>query len=107
LDSGTSQVIGSIDQVAALNAALGGAPAMKQLPFNCGKHVAAVLANTAQALTGSDPNAAANQVRTWLERCHVGHMLHTVAQRCREGGNSNRSTRTVVQPAKQAQQCRC
>lgn len=64
LDSGTSAIIGSIDQVAALNAALGGVPSIQQVPFDCGKAVAAVLGETAQALSTDDPDAAANQVRT-------------------------------------------
>lgn len=62
LDSGTSQIIGSIDQVAAVNAALGGVPSIQKVPFDCGKAVAAVLVATEQALTTDDPDAAANQV---------------------------------------------
>jgi hypothetical protein len=62
LDSGSAQIIGSIDQVAALNAALGGVPSVKEVP-ECGKLVTGVLGATAQALDSADPNAAANQVR--------------------------------------------
>lgn len=69
LDSGTAQIIGSIDQVAALNAALGGVPSIKQLPFDCGQLVAAVLDATAQALSSSNPNAAANQVSQAAVQC--------------------------------------
>lgn len=65
LDSGTAQIIGSIEQVAALNAALGGKPSFQQLPFDCPKLVAAVLGSTAQALMSDNPDTAANQV--WWE----------------------------------------
>jgi hypothetical protein len=61
-DSGTAQIIGSIDQVAALNAALGGVPSIQSVPFDCGKAVAAVLGATAQALATDDPDTAANLV---------------------------------------------
>lgn len=82
LDSGTSQIIGSIDQVAALNAALGGVPSLKQLPFDCGRLVATVLGATVQALSGSeDPEAAANQVRQGIGLRGVGS--------CRNEGLSN------------------
>jgi hypothetical protein len=62
LDSGTAQIIGSIEQVAALNAALGGTPTKSPLPLDCTKEVARVLAATAQALDGPTPSASANQV---------------------------------------------
>ena len=82
LDSGTAQIIGSIDQVAALNAALGGVPSIKQLPFDCGKLVAAVLGETAQALaSSSDPDAAANQVRLRVQCSAVNTLqLHLLMQ---------------------------
>lgn len=62
LDSGTAQIIGSIDQVAALNAALGFMPSVSEVP-ECGKLVVGVLGATAQALDSADPDTAANQVR--------------------------------------------
>jgi hypothetical protein len=78
LDSGTSLIIGSIDQVAALNAALGGVPSIKQLAFNCGTVVAEVLGATAQALSSSDPNAAANQVNKAAVQCSVYLHAYTI-----------------------------
>lgn len=78
LDSGTFQIIGSIDQVAVLNAALGGVPSIKQLPFNCGTVVGEVLSATAQALSSSDPNAAANQVsKAAVQRIAVSTIKNT------------------------------
>uniref|UniRef100_A0A383VHK1 Peptidase A1 domain-containing protein n=1 Tax=Tetradesmus obliquus TaxID=3088 RepID=A0A383VHK1_TETOB len=62
LDSGTALIYGSIEQVAAVNAALGGSPSLQQLPFSCSEAVAEVLAATAAALSSTTPEEAANAV---------------------------------------------
>jgi hypothetical protein len=62
-------------QVAAVNAALGGSPSLKQLPFSCNDQVAAVLAATVEALSSSTPEQAANAVRVDEGFIHVKHLF--------------------------------
>jgi hypothetical protein len=66
-------------------------PSIQQVPFDCGKAVAAVLGATAQALSTDDPDAAANQVRAGLllvvsiRRCAPCHQQqHSKQLRCNQ-----------------------
>eukprot|EP00775_Hariotina_reticulata_P012073 gene12073-12214_t len=60
LDSGTAQLVGSIDQVAAVNRAIGAVPSVSQLPFQCNAFVHQVLQATVLAVQGAAPSAAAS-----------------------------------------------